>query len=593
MNKKNKKKFLSQLFLIYGYLSKKRKLQLFFLLISSFMTAAAEIFSLASFYPFLSVLSDIKIAQEIPILKYYFSYYGITKETSLLFHITLIFCIAIVLSAFLRLLNLWIGLRVSALIGNDISKLAYRKTLYQNYEIHINRNTSNLISALTKEIDRTTTSLNALVQGFTALLIFFSILTFILVVNWKIALITTFTVGSIYILLALNLSKILRNNSKELVNLNFSIIKEAKEALSSIRDVILERTQDFYINNFSKMDKRLKFTLASNEFFGVFPRFSIEALALVTISLIAFSLATDPINKLTVFPVLGALALGSQRLLPSIQQVYMNWSIIRSCESSVKTIIDLLNQSISEHKLDTSKRYKIKKDLVLKNISFSYKGMQNKALSEINLTIKKGEKVGIIGESGSGKSTLLDIIMGLLTPTKGGIYLDGFELHSKKEKSLLLEWRSGLSHVPQNIYLSDSDFEQNIALGIPTENINQKRLITAAKRAQLLKFIYSLENSFKTNIGEDGVKLSGGQRQRIGIARALYKNSNFLILDEATSALDSKTEEALMKTIDQFSKDITIIIVAHRLTSLKNCNRIICLEKGKITSIGKPEEYIN
>ncbi len=590
---RNQKISFIQIINIYKFLSIRRKIQIFCILITSFMAAGAETISLASFYPFLSILSDVKIIKDIPIINNYLLYFEIQDENQLLFYITFLFCSAVIICAALRLTNLWLSLRVSALIGNDIAKLAYKKTLYQDYQIHINRNTSNLISALTVEIDRTTTSINSMIQGFTSLLIFFSLLTFIFIINWQISLITVFAIGSIYIAIALTVSNVLGRNSKKLVNFNFSIVKEIKEALSSIRDVIMEGTQKFYIKEFSKIDKRLKFTIATNDFLGVFPRFSIEALAMVTISLIAFSLAKDPINKLTLFPLLGALALGSQRLLPAVQQIYLNWSLIVTYESSVKTIIELLYQEINDKKLATTKKYNIGKDLVLENVCFAYKGVKNNTLNNINLTIKKGEKLGIIGESGSGKSTLLDIIMGLLTPTKGKLYLDGFDLHARKNRNLLLEWRSGLSHVPQNIYLSDSNFEENIALGSSNLKTNQEKLKLAAKKAQLSSFIDSLDKKYKSEIGEDGIKLSGGQRQRIGIARAMYKNSNFLILDEATSALDTKTEKALMKNIDQLSEDITIILVSHRLSSLKNCDKIITIENGKIISLGIPEEYKN
>ncbi len=590
---RNQKISFIQIINIYKFLSIRRKIQIFCLLITSFMAAGAETISLASFYPFLSILSDVKIIKDIPVINNYLSYFEIQDENQLLFYITLLFCSAVVICAFLRLTNLWLSLRVSALIGNDIAKLAYKKTLYQDYQIHINRNTSNLISALTVEIERTTTSINAMIQGFTSLLIFFSLLTFIFIINWQISLITVFAIGSIYIAIALTVSNVLGRNSKKLVNFNFSIVKEIKEALSSIRDVIMEGTQKFYIKEFSKIDKKLKFTIATNDFLGVFPRFSIEALAMVTISLIAFSLAKDPINKLTLFPLLGALALGSQRLLPAVQQIYLNWLLIVTYENSVKTIIELLYQEINDKKLETTKKYNLAKEVVLENVCFAYKGVKNNALNNINLTIKKGEKLGIIGESGSGKSTLLDIIMGLLTPTKGKLYLDGFDLHARKNRNLLLEWRSGLSHVPQNIYLSDSNFEENIALGSSNLKTNQEKLKLAAKKAQLSSFIDSLDKKYKSEIGEDGIKLSGGQRQRIGIARAMYKNSNFLILDEATSALDTKTEKALMKNIDQLSEDITIILVSHRLSSLKNCDKIITIENGKIISLGIPEEYKN
>ena len=576
---------------IYKYLTFKRKIQLLFLFASSILTSLAEFISLASFYPFLTILTNPKILKEINLINNYIQFFNIQNDQLLLIHITSIFCIAVIFAAIVRLSNLWLGLKLSALIGNDIAKLAYRKTLYQKYEVHINRNTSEYIAALTNEIDATTNSLNALLQGITSLLIFLSLLSFILFVNWRISLIAALIFGSIYFLMGKSLNNLLRKNSKIQVDSNKLIIKEIREALISIREVILDGTQELYLHYFGKVDKRLKISLAKTNFIAIFPRFSVEAVALVTISLIAFTLAKDPINKSNLFPVLGALALGSQRLLPALQQVYTNWTVIKGYEKSVSIVLDLLSQPFENYSSNKNSRNHYKK-LVLKDISFSYEGSNEKVLEKIDLEIFKGEKIGIVGESGSGKSTLLDIIMGLLPPTKGQILLDDKDIYNPSNQDVLHSWRNNLSHVPQNIFLADSTFVQNIALGIPFDEINFKQIKYAAEKAQISKFINSNKKRYNTTIGEDGIKISGGQRQRIAIARALYKDSDFLILDEATSALDLKTERDFMNSVNILSKKMTLIIVAHRLSTLKNCDRIIRISKGRIYEIGKPKDFI-
>ena len=574
-----------KLFSIIQYLNFKRNLQLIVLIIISFITALSEVFTLASFYPFLSILSNIDNLNQNPITKAYINFFKINNDNSLLLHFTSIFCISILIAAGFRLTNLWLSLKLSAFVGNDIAKIAYRKTLYQSYQIHINRNSSNLISALTREIDRTTDALNSTVQIFTSILIFFSILFFILFLNWKIALLTAISIGALYLVLALSLNRILKFNSKVQVESSFLIIREIREALNSIRDVILDNTEEFYLKSFVKVDRKYKLIVASNNFIGVFPRYSIVALALSFISIIAFTLAKEPINKLTLFPLLGAFALGTQRLLPAIQQVYLHWSVINSCQNSISVVLKLLNQPHNKIEFKPTKKYNFKESLILKNISFTYEGTNIEVLKDINLQIFKGEKIGIVGESGSGKSTLVDIIMGLLTPTKGELLIDGKNLYGKKERRFLASWRLSLAHVPQNIFLADSNFEKNIALGVPNSLINIEKIKLAARSAQIHDFINSLEGKYKTSIGEDGIKLSGGQRQRIGIARALYKNAKVLILDEATSALDNKTELSFMNSIDKISNKITLIIIAHRLTTLKNCDRIITISDGRITNI--------
>lgn len=576
---------------IYKYLTFKRKVQLIFLFTSSILTSIAEFISLASFYPFLSILANPKILKEITLINNYILFFKIQNDQLLLIHITSIFCIAVIFAAIVRLSNLWLGLKLSALIGNDIAKLAYRKTLYQRYEVHINRNTSEYIAALTNEIDATTNSLNAFLQGITSLLIFLSLLSFILFINWRISLIAALIFSSIYFLMGKSLNNKLRENSKIQVDSNKLIIKEIREALSSIREVILDGTQELYLHYFGKVDRRLKLSLANTNFIAIFPRFSVEAVALVTISVIAFFLSRDPINKSNLFPVLGALALGSQRLLPALQQVYTNWTIIKGYEKSLSIVLDLLSQPLEKYSFNKDSRNYFKK-LVLKDISFSYEGSNEKVLEKINLEILKGEKLGIVGESGGGKSTLLDIIMGLLPPTKGQILLDEKDIYNSSNQEILYSWRNNLSHVPQNIFLADSTFVQNIALGVPFDEINFKQIKYAAEKAQISKFINSNQKKYNTYIGEDGIKLSGGQRQRIAIARALYKNSDLLILDEATSALDLKTERDFMNSVNILSNKMTLIIVAHRLSTLKDCDRIIKIRKGRIDKIGKPQDFI-
>lgn len=576
---------------IYKYLTFKRKFQLIFLFASSILTSIAEFISLASFYPFLSILTNPKILKEITLINNYILFFKIQNDQLLLIHVTSIFCIAVIFAALVRLSNLWLGLKLSALIGNDIAKLAYRKTLYQRYEVHINRNTSEYIAALTNEIDATTNSLNAFLQGITSLLIFLSLLSFILFINWRISLIAALIFGSIYFLMGKSLNNKLRKNSKIQVDSNKLIIKEIREALISIREVILDGTQELYLHYFGKVDRRLKLSLANTNFIAIFPRFSVEAVALVTISVIAFFLARDPINKSNLFPILGALALGSQRLLPALQQVYTNWTIIKGYEKSVSIVLDLLSQPFEKYSSNKDSRNYFKK-LVLKDISFSYEGSNEKVLEKINLEILKGEKIGIVGESGGGKSTLLDIMMGLLPPTKGQILLDEKDIYNASNQDILNSWRNNLSHVPQNIFLADSTFVQNIALGVPFDEINFKQIKYAAEKAQISKFINSNQKKYNTYIGEDGIKLSGGQRQRIAIARALYKDSDLLILDEATSALDLKTERDFMNSVNILSNKMTLIIVAHRLSTLKDCDRIIKIRKGRIDKIGKPQDFI-
>jgi len=255
-----------------------------------------------------------------------------------------------------------------------------------------------------------------------------------------------------------------------------------------------------------------------------------------------------------------------------LQQAYSSYSSIKGSQSSFNDVINLLEQPLPNYvNQPLAQPIPFKKEIVLDSISFRYTEETPWILKDINLKLTKGKRIGFIGVTGSGKSTLLDIIMGLLPPTEGRLSIDGQPITSNNRRS----WQAHIAHVPQNIYLSDSTIEENIAFGIAQENINHEQVIKAAKQAQIAELIDDWPEQYQTFVGERGIRLSGGQRQRIGIARALYKQANVLIFDEATSALDNETEQAVMEAIEGLGRDLTILIIAHRLTTLKGCDQII------------------
>jgi len=318
---------------------------------------------------------------------------------------------------------------------------------------------------------------------------------------------------------------------------------------------------------------------------------------------IAYTMSLREDGLTTAIPILGALALGAQRLLPALQQAYSAYSALNGSQSSFQDVLRLLDQPLPQYALETDSNkdnesyseivppttISFNKEICLNNLSFKYAAdsIENTSwiLKSINLTIVKGERIGFIGVTGSGKSTLLDIIMGLLPSTSGELTIDGELITSKNIKA----WQAHIAHVPQNIYLSDSTIEENIAFGIHKEKINHQQVEKAAKQAQIAELIEEWEEGYQTSVGEQGIRLSGGQRQRIGIARALYKEADVLVFDEATSALDNETEQAVMEAIDGLGRDLTILTIAHRLTTLKGCDRIVKIDNN-IAQIGSYQE---
>ena len=281
-------------------------------------------------------------------------------------------------------------------------------------------------------------------------------------------------------------------------------------------------------------------------------------------------------------PLIGILTLGAQRLLPVIQQIYVSWANIQSSRSSVEDTIDFLDQEIPE--TITSglfNKVSFKNNITIKNLSFRYADDEPWVLKDINLIIKKGSITGFIGSTGTGKSTLIDIIMGLLKPTKGSLFVDGEEINNDN----ICSWRSHIAEVPQMIFLSDDTIQNNIALGVDPTSINKIKVKESAKRAKIDNIIESWPKKYSSLVGERGVRLSGGQRQRIGIARAIYKESDVLIFDEATSALDSKTEKKVIDDINNLGESLTIMMIAHRISTLEKCDQVVELENGMIKRI--------
>jgi ATP-binding cassette subfamily B protein len=308
--------------------------------------------------------------------------------------------------------------------------------------------------------------------------------------------------------------------------------------------------------------------------------------------LLMASLLADESNQLGgAIPLLGAFALAAQRLLPVMQNCYTSWVGIRSRHIPLEIAVELLSMGggTTAHKGINTEEINLKSELVFRDVWLRYHDDSPWVLMGMNLSIPIGSRVGVIGKTGSGKSTLLDVVMGLLAPTRGAIFIDGVELTAANLRS----WQSKIAHVPQSVYLADSTIEENIAFGVPRDQIDRNRVMAAAADAQISSTIEAWPLGYATHVGERGVKLSGGQRQRIGIARALYKNAKLIVFDEATSALDGETENAVMRVIDDLGSSVTVLIIAHRLTTLKNCDRIICISQGRIEKDGPYSEIIS
>lgn len=555
--------------------------------------AIAEVVSIGTVLPFLGIITSPETIFDNSVAQPLIVFLNISEPTGLLLPITLIFIFAAFISGVMRVILLWAQTRWSHAIGADISFEIYRKTLYQPYITHLNRNSSELIAGITTKVNNVAYQvIQPLITLISSFLMLIAILTVLIWLNPVIASITFFGFGLIYLLTILISSKRLDFDSKKISKEQIQVVKSLQEGLGGIRDVIINNSQETYSRVYKSSDAPLRRAIANVHILSGAPRYAIEAMGIMFIAIIAYSMVVNNDSTSSeVVPYLGALAIGAQRLLPALQMGYQNWIIYRGHMEPLADVLKLLKQEMKDLEITESKEKNIdfKSTLTLENINFQYAPESSQVITKINLEIKKGSMIGFIGATGSGKSTLLDLIMGLLQPTHGRILVDNTEININN----IASWQSRIAHVPQHIFLSDASVKENIAFGIKKEEIDMKKVLRCAEAAELTEVIKNLEKSFDTHVGERGARLSGGQRQRLGIARALYKDSDVIVLDEATSALDTETENLITHSIENLGSNITCFVIAHRLETLRNCNQIIKLDNGRIISSGSFEEIIN
>ncbi len=575
---------------VFKYLSLKCKkiifLNLFFILASSF----ADLLLVSASLPFLGVLLNDSNITKYPVTIFLAKLIKSDQIQNLEIPIIIFFGISIIASTLLRLLNIWIINLTSQLITVEISVAAYKKIIYQPYEYFINNNSSNFIAALSKSVNDTAKSINnTLVQINNLILSTFLSLSIILI-NGKIAIYSLIFFSIIYLMIGKKLKSKVSNNSKQIFFANRSLIKTSQEMLGSIRNIILDVNHKIFIKRFKYLSN-LKNKLAfRNKFLGEFPKTLIEGLGLLSIVIIViFNINSNSSTML--FVQLGAFIVGFQRLLPAIQKVYSTWMINRGLSADVNYIIKILELKNKFQKRLNKSSLNLKRSIEFDSVTFSYANSGKSLISEFNLEIFKGERLGIIGKTGSGKSTITDLIMGLIKPSSGRILVDGNDINDIENPERIVEWRLLCSQVPQSIFLIDESIAENIAFGVEKDLISMNGVIEAAKKSQISDFVESKSEKYNTIIGERGIKLSGGQRQRIGIARALYKKTEILILDEATSALDNETEIEFINSLKNLNKDLTIIAIAHRKSTLKNFDRVIEIRNGKIVADMNKEAF--
>jgi ATP-binding cassette subfamily B protein len=551
----------------------------------------AEVLTIGAVLPFLMALTSPQSILEHTLAQPFIAFFSIANSGELLLALTIAFGSASLIAGIMRVILLWANTQFSSRTGADLSINIYRRTLYQPYSVHISRNTSEVISGVLIKANQVINSvLSPILMLISSTIMLITIFVTLLVVDHVVALLVLGGFGLIYAVIIKHTRKNLLANSKRIgLELDLSI-KALQEGLGGIRDVLIDGSQSTYCNIYRTADLRMRRAQANTLFISQTPRYMIEALGMVLIATIAYTLTRHSGMQSNTIALLGVVALAAQRMLPVSQQAYNSWSMICGSQSPLRDTLDLLDQPLPPHAEEpTTDPLSFTSEIRLRQLSFRFGTQTPWVLSKVEMCIFKGQRVGFIGQTGSGKSTLLDIIMGLLTPTDGGLEVDGVPITPLNQRA----WQALVAHVPQSIFLADSSVAENIAFGIPRKEIDLGRVRSAARQAQIDKLIESWPSAYDTTVGERGIKLSGGQRQRIGIARALYKQAEVIIFDEATSSLDNETEAAVMLAIEELGKHLTILIVAHRLSTLRICDQVVELGKKGILRKGSYAEIID
>ncbi len=448
-----------------------------------------------------------------------------------------------------------------------------------------------MIQTVTLDTDRLTGNiLMPLVDFLANALLAPALIITLVLIDWRVAIGAALILGTAYAVIFRTRQRLLRRNSTLFSQAGQLKVKAVQEGIGGIREVLLDHSQPFFCNTYRHHEQVQKQAQVTNKIIAQSPVYVIEFIALGSIALLALGLGRNG-DFSQVVPVLGSLALGAKRLVPALQKLFSALAIMQGASASLSRVLAALNRPIDPMLLQpASMPLGVEQELSLAGVWFRYGEDRDSdwVLRDLNLTIAAKTTVAFVGSTGSGKSTTADLILGLLQPQRGEILVDGVPLVGER----LRQWQAAIAHVPQHIYLSDSTLAENIAFGLPAKEIDFNQVRRAARLAQIADFIEGLPTGYETYVGERGIRLSGGQRQRIGIARALYRQASVIVFDEATSALDNTTEREVMSAIESLDGELTIILIAHRLTTLQKCSQIFELSQGDVKATGTYQELL-
>ena len=563
------------------------------LLIMITIMALLDMIGVASILPFMAVLTNPSLIETNLLLNKLFeasSFFGVESIKQFLFFLGVIVFIILLISLAFKALTTYAQIRFVQMREYSIGKRLVEGYLHQPYSWFLNRHSADLGKNILSEVSHVIgLGVNPLMELIAKSMVTIALITLLVLTDPKLALIVGFSIGGTYgVIFFFTRSYLNQIGNIRLKNNNLRF-KAVSEAFGAVKEIKIGALEKIYVKRYSDSAVTYAQNQASASVIGLLPRFILEAIAFGGILLVILYLIAKTGTFNDALPILSLYVYAGYRLMPALQQIYTSSSQLTFVGASIDKLYSDIKSLNSHKSIQKEGALFLNKKITLKNIYYSYPNTSRVALKNLNISVLANTTVGLVGATGSGKTTTVDIILGLLIAQKGTLEVDDKIISKQKIRA----WQKSIGYVPQSIYLSDDTIAANIAFGIDPKDMNLKAIKRASKIANLHKFIMNeLPKKYQTIIGERGVRLSGGQRQRIGIARALYHNPKILILDEATSALDNQTEKAVMDAVNNLNKSITIILIAHRLSTVKKCDKIFILENGKIKNQGTFKELI-
>ena len=579
--------------LLWQALSPLRRRQLLWLQVLSLMAAAGEVVNLGALLPLLRLLANPSAG--LKALGAVAAPLRALPEKHLLLGLGLIFMVVVALSTTLRVVTIRRQVRLAALMGADLGDRVFAAVLQKPFSWHLKNNSSSVLGYLTKDVNTVSGSIQMLLQLMVNLAILIPLGASLITLAPGMMVTASALLMGFYAIVFRFTRGSLRADGERLTRNYQSTLQVAQEGLGGIRDVLLDRSQHYFLEAFGSRNRASTLAAAAIHTKAQVPRYLIEGYAVLLLVGFSLYMAASGQGIEKQLPLLGTLSLGAYRLLQPLQQCFASVSFLEANQTSLQRLQPFLqapsslDRPLSVQSLPPSQAGVPL--LQLAGVSFRFSSTGPWVLCHLDLAIRQGERLAFVGITGSGKSTITDLMLGLLAPSQGKVFVHGADLHGTS--GLVGAWQRRVAHVPQQIYLSDSSFTANIAFAVPETQVDFRRVRQAAEQARIATFIEDSPEGYATVVGERGVRLSGGQRQRIGIARALYRQADLLVLDEATSALDNRTEAEVMEAIEALDRQLTVILIAHRLSTVRNCDRIVVLEKGRITGIGSYEDLVS